>query len=213
MCLCCCKRFNYAYGRLPPAHFTSSTTVRSSMYDNFHTYCICTLHRVVLYYGSSKRRAVNSKCKQEGPAQPRVGTQIRRPMDIRASQWPAGAIRALRKIVASFEPARFSKCQQISANVSKCQQMSANVSKCQQMSANVSIRVHFVLVKICFLSATVSKCPQVSKCQQIWFFCQQVSAKWWWRRHIQFSTSQTSNGHGFRLRPERICASVTTKGE
>jgi hypothetical protein len=30
---------NYAYGRLPPAHFTSSTTVRSSMYDNFHTYC------------------------------------------------------------------------------------------------------------------------------------------------------------------------------
>jgi hypothetical protein len=30
-----------------------------------------------------------------------------------------------RKIVASLEPARFSKRQQISANVSKCQQMSA----------------------------------------------------------------------------------------
>ena len=40
-----------------------------------------------------------------------------------------------RKIVASFEPARFSKRQQTSANVSECQQMSASVSKCQQMSA------------------------------------------------------------------------------
>ncbi len=36
-----------------------------------------------------------------------------------------------RKIVASFEPARFSKRQQISSNVSTCQQLSASVSKCQ----------------------------------------------------------------------------------
>jgi hypothetical protein len=39
--------------------------------------------------------------------------------------------------------------------------MSANASKCQEVSANVSIDVDFVLEKS-FLSATVSKCPQLS---------------------------------------------------
>jgi hypothetical protein len=31
----------------------------------------------------------------EGPAQARFGTQIWHPKDMRASQWPAGVIRAL----------------------------------------------------------------------------------------------------------------------
>jgi hypothetical protein len=66
-----------------------------------------------------------------------------------------------RKIVALFEPEKFSKRQQISANVSKCQQMSASVSKC------VSIDVDFVLEKY-------FNCQQMSANL---FFRPQVSAK------------------------------------
>ncbi len=64
----------------------------------------------------------------EGPAQARFGTQIRHPKDMRASQWPAGVIRALKENCCFVWAGK-------AANVSKYQQMSANVSKCQQMSA------------------------------------------------------------------------------
>jgi hypothetical protein len=76
------------------------------------------------------------------------------------------------------------------------------MSKCR--SANVGIHVDFVLERI-FL---VSNCQQMSA---DFFFvskCQQNDDD---AGIIQFRTSQALNGHGFRLRPARICPSVTTK--
>ena len=130
----------------------------------------------------TERHAKTYTTTLEGPAQARFGTEIRYPKDVRASQWPAGVIRAFLENCCIV---RAGKLQRMSANVSKCQQTSASVSNCcRQKSANVSIPVEFCTWKILShqqlsanvsnyqqMSANVSNCQQmsayVSKCQQM----------------------------------------------